>query len=76
MRCALRQTATVITRGFLAAESLTTGAAPTPEALDMVYKHSLIVIQRLVYILFAESTGVLPGDGESYSSTIGLRGLA
>ncbi len=76
LRCALRQTATVISRGFLAAESLTTGAAPTPEALDMVYKHSLIVIQRLVYILFAESTGVLPGDGESYSSTIGLRGLA
>jgi len=76
LRCALRQAATVISRGFLAAESLTTGAAPTPESLDMVFKHSLVVIQRLVYILFAESTGVLPGDGESYSSIIGLRGMA
>ncbi len=76
LRYALRKSATVTSRGFLAAESLTTGAAPTPDALDMVYKHSLVVIQRLVYIFFAETTGVLPCDGESYSSTIGLRGLA
>jgi hypothetical protein len=66
----------VLSRGFLAAELLTTGAAPTPEALDMIYKHALVVIQRLIYIFFAESTGVLPGDGETYISTIGLKGIA
>jgi hypothetical protein len=73
---AAESAATAICRGFVSAEKQTTGATPTPDALQSIYKHTLIIIHRLIFIFHAERRGILPGDGENYRADFGLGGLA
>jgi len=76
LRDRARMAAAAICRGFYFEEQKTTGAVPTPEALEMIYKHALILIHRLVFIYMAENAGVLPGEGERYRTECGLCGLS
>lgn len=68
--------ATAICRGFVFSEKQATGATPTDNALEMIYKHSLVIVHRIVYILYAESRGILPGEGAAYRAELGIGGLA
>jgi hypothetical protein len=78
LRSASRIALETICKGFIAQEQQTTGAVPADDALDMIYKHSLIIIQRLIFIFYAEAAGVLPsvtneiGFGNTITSALSV----
>ncbi len=73
---AARTAAEEICRGFIAAEKTETGAAPTEDALAMIYKHSLILTHRIIFALFAEARGILPAEGQKYKDNMAISEFA
>ncbi|MFQ5857384.1 MAG: Eco57I restriction-modification methylase domain-containing protein [Anaerolineae bacterium] len=52
------------------------GLEPTPDTLKAIYDNSLIVLYRLLFILYAESRGLLPVDeNPAYARRYSLRAL-
>lgn len=53
-------------RGFIRHEKDATGASPAGPGLDMIYRHALVVLYRIFYILISEARGTLPGSDPVY----------
>ncbi|HEU5374755.1 MAG TPA: hypothetical protein VFV38_04895 [Ktedonobacteraceae bacterium] len=49
---------------------------PTPENCQRIYKHSLILLYRLLFILYAESRDLLPTDNTTYEAHYSLHSIA
>jgi hypothetical protein len=66
-----------LAQGFL--DFLPNQLEPTPETLRQIYTHSLIVLYRLLFILYAESRALLPVAGPArnplYSESYSLAAL-
>lgn len=71
LRDAAELAALDLCRGFIRFEKETTGATPEGPGLDMIYRHSLLLLYRLLYILLAEAWGALPArDAEYYKTSL------
>jgi len=76
LRAGAREAATAISRGFIFAEQEATGAVPADDALGMIYKHALVIVQRIVYLFYAEAAGLFPANDPRYEADMGLGRLA
>ncbi|HEU5381086.1 MAG TPA: N-6 DNA methylase [Ktedonobacteraceae bacterium] len=64
---------TYVAQGFFACSP--NQLTPTPETCQRVYEHSLILLYRLLFILYAESRELLPVDNNSYQRRYSLRAI-
>jgi hypothetical protein len=53
-------------RGFIRAEQAATGAAPAGPGLLMILRHALLLCERLLLLLYAETRGALPVSDARY----------
>lgn len=49
---------------------------PTPENCQRIYEHSLILLYRLLFILYAESRDLLPTENTTYEQKYSLHAIA
>lgn len=63
-----------VAQGFLSSPA--NHLEPTPENLARIYEHSLILLYRLLFILYAEARGLLPTENNSYRTHYSLRTIA
>ncbi|MFA6447899.1 MAG: hypothetical protein WCX65_00385 [bacterium] len=75
LRSSARSASELLAKGFISTERQTTGAVPGEEALEMIYKHSLVIVQRLIFAFCAESAGIFPASEKKYSKEIGMSSI-